>query len=70
MSKRFDTNNKSREELSGSLTEFRTKLVQLEFDRADKKLKDFSQFKKIKKDVARILTRLQQDSGEQATVIK
>ena len=56
--KHFDTNNKSREELSGSLTEFRAKLVQLEFDRADKKLKDASQFKKIKKDVARILTAL------------
>jgi len=56
--KHFDTKNKSREELSGSLTEFRTKLVQLEFDRADKKLKDVSQFKKIKKDIARILTAL------------
>jgi len=56
MSKHFDTNNKSREELVGSLTEFRTRLVQLEFDRADKKLKDVSQFKKTKKDIARILT--------------
>ncbi len=56
--KRFDTNNKSREELSSSLTELRTKLVQLEFDRADKKLKDASQFKKTKKDIARILTAL------------
>jgi len=56
--KRFDINNKSREELSGSLTGFRTQLVQLEFDRADKKLKDVSQFKKIKKDIARILTAL------------
>ncbi|MEK7646037.1 MAG: 50S ribosomal protein L29 [Patescibacteria group bacterium] len=56
--KHFDTNNKSREELTGSLTEFRTKLTQLEFDRADKKLKDVSQFKKTKKDIARILTTL------------
>ena len=56
MSKHFDTNNKSREELVGSFTEFRTRLVQLEFDRADKKLKDVSQFKKTKKDIARILT--------------
>jgi ribosomal protein L29 len=56
--KRFDTNNKSREELSDSLTELRAKLSQLEFDRADKKLKDASQFKKAKKDIARILTAL------------
>lgn len=56
--KHFDINNKSREELSGSLTELRAKLTQLEFDRADKKLKDVSQFKKTKKDIARILRAL------------
>ena len=60
--KRFDAQNKSREELSASLTEFQTKLTQLSFDRADKKLKDSSQFKKVKKDVARILTALQKSS--------
>ncbi len=54
--KHFDTNNKTQQELASSLAEFRTKLVQLEFDRADKKLKDVSQFKKTKKDIARILT--------------
>lgn len=70
MSKHFDTKNKTREELSSSLTEFRTQLVQLEFDRADKKLKDVSQFKKIKKDVARILTRLHQGFGGQAAPTK
>ncbi|KKS12859.1 MAG: hypothetical protein UU70_C0030G0006 [Candidatus Yanofskybacteria bacterium GW2011_GWA1_41_6] len=47
--KHFDINNKTQQELSSSLAEFRTKLVQLEFDRADKKLKDVSQFKKTKK---------------------
>ncbi len=56
--KRFDTNNKGREELAASLNEMRVKMTQLEFDRAEKKLKDFSQFKKIKKDIARILTAL------------
>jgi len=56
--KHFDTTNKSREELSNSLTELRVKLGQLEFDRADKKLKDVSQFKKTKRDIARILTAL------------
>lgn len=56
--KRFDTNNKSKEELVRTLAEFRAKLVQLEFDRADKKLKDSSQFQKTKKDIARILMSL------------
>jgi ribosomal protein L29 len=56
--KRFDTKNKTKEELFGSLTELQAKIVQLQFDRADKKLKDASQFKKTKKDIARILTAL------------
>ncbi|MBP9821905.1 MAG: 50S ribosomal protein L29 [Candidatus Pacebacteria bacterium] len=56
--KRFDINNKSREELTASLNEMRVKMNELSFDRADKKLKDFSQFKKTKKDIARILTAL------------
>ncbi len=54
--KRFETKNKSREELAGSLSDLRVRLSQLHFDKADKKLKDSSQFKKIKKDIARILT--------------
>lgn len=54
--KRFETKNKSREELVASLGEMRAKFSQLHFDKADKKLKDSSQFKKIKKDIARILT--------------
>lgn len=56
--KRIDTKNKSKEELATSLSELRTKLVQTGFDHAEKKLKDVSQFKKIKKDIARILTAL------------
>ncbi len=56
--KRIDTKNKSREELSASLAELRTNLSQLHFDKADKKLKDSSQFNKIKKDIARVLTAL------------
>jgi len=56
--KRFDTKNKSREELSAAMAELRAKLGQLQFDKADKKLKDSSQFKKAKKDIARIMTAL------------
>ncbi len=54
--KRFETKNKSKEELVASLGEMRAKISQLYFDKADKKLKDSSQFKKLKKDIARILT--------------
>ena len=56
--KRIDTHNKSKQELANSLSELRVKLSQLRFDHADKKLKDFAQFKKTKKDIARILTAL------------
>ena len=56
--KRFETKNKSTEELTTALADLRAKFSQLHFDKADKKLKDSSQFKKIKKDVARILTAL------------
>jgi ribosomal protein L29 len=54
--KRIDTNNKSRGELQASLRELHTKLTQLSFDQGDKKLKDSSQLKKTKKDIARLLT--------------
>ena len=67
--KHFLTNNKSREELAGSLTEFRAKLLQIEFDRADKKLKDVSQFKKTKKDIARILTEINRQLKSEKVVI-
>ena len=36
----------------------KAKLMQLNFDLADKKLKDFSQIRKAKKEIARILTEL------------
>lgn len=54
--KRIDTKNKTREELASALVELRASLTQLHFDKADKKLKDSSQFTKTKKDIARILT--------------
>lgn len=56
--KRIETINKSKEELSAALNELRSKLGQLHFDHADKKVKDVSIFKKTKKDIARILTAL------------
>lgn len=56
--KRFETLNKSKEELTSALSELRVKFSEFQFERADKKLKDSSQFKKVKKDIARILTAL------------
>ncbi len=53
-----ELNNKEARELSALLAESREKLVQLGFDIADRKIKDTSQLKKTKKDIARILTAL------------
>ena len=57
--KHIDT-NKTREELVGMFKDHRAKLLKLKFDLNEKKLKDVSQIKKIKKDIARILTALKQ----------
>lgn len=55
--KRIDT-NKTREELAGMFKEQKAKLLKLKFDLNEKKLKDVSQINKTKKDVARIMTAL------------
>ena len=52
----LDLNNKSKEELVQLLEGLREKLLKLNFDMADSKVKDFSQLKNAKKDIARILT--------------
>ena len=55
---KFIDTNKTKEELSNMFKEQRTKLLKLKFDLNEKKLKDVSQIKKTKKDIARILTQL------------
>ncbi len=50
---------KTREELLVQLAELQGKFDQLRFDLTDKKVKDTSQFGKIKRDIARIRTALQ-----------
>ena len=55
--KRIDT-NKTREELAGMFKEQKAKLLNLKFDLNAKTLKDVSQIRKTKKDIARILTAL------------
>lgn len=58
-----DLKNKSVDELQKLLKESQAKLMQLRFDLADKKVKDFSQFTKNKRTVARILTLLRQHAN-------
>ncbi len=55
--KRIDI-NKTREELNGALKEQKAKLLKLKFELNEKSLHDVSQIKKIKKDIARIMTEL------------
>ncbi|MBI2064376.1 MAG: 50S ribosomal protein L29 [Candidatus Yanofskybacteria bacterium] len=55
--KRIDT-NKTREELTGMFKEQKAKLLKLKFDLNEKKLKDVSQINKTKKDIARVMTAL------------
>lgn len=55
--------NKSVDELQKLLKESQTKLMQLRFDLVDKKVKDFSQFTKIKRTIARILTLVRQSAN-------
>jgi large subunit ribosomal protein L29 len=55
-----DLKNKNVDELQNILKESHTKLMQLRFDLADKKVKDFSQFTKTKRTIARVMTLLRQ----------
>ncbi len=51
-----DLKNKTKEELAGMLVDLQAKLLQFNFELGEKRLKDFSQVKKTKKEIARILT--------------
>lgn len=54
--KMTELKNKSHNELGQMLAELRGKLLQLRFDHMEKKLKDFSQLGKIKREIAQVLT--------------
>lgn len=58
MAKNIDLQNKTKEELKTMLKDLRAKLLQFNFELGEKRLKDFSQVKKTKKEIARILTEL------------
>ena len=53
---------KTKEDLTETLKELKIKLFKLRFDLAEKKLKDFSQIKKAKRDIARVMTILNRQS--------
>lgn len=50
--------NRTEEELSHLLVELKAKVLKLNFDLADNKIKDVSQISKTRKDIARVLTLL------------
>ena len=56
--KRIDLNNKNKEDLAAMFKEQKAKLMKLKFELNEKVLKDVSQLKKTKKDIARIMTEL------------
>ena len=58
MAKKLDIKNKSVSELNSLLGELKSKLVNLNFDLNEKKLKDTTQIGKAKRNIARILTEI------------
>ena len=61
MSKKTDLQNKTKEELNMMLKDLKAKLLRFNFELGEKRLKDFSQVGKAKKEIARILTTLKQN---------
>jgi ribosomal protein L29 len=62
--KKIDLQNKTTEELNTALKDFKTKLLQFNFELGEKRLKDFSQIKKTKKGIARILTIIKKNGNK------
>ena len=60
--KSTELRQKSRNELEKILTEDREKVRQLRFDLATRKVKNVREVRKIKKDIARILTILKHET--------
>ena len=59
--KHVDLQNKTKEELSTMLKDLKAKLLQFNFELGEKRLKNYSQVKKTKKEIARILTTIKQN---------
>ena len=65
-----DIREKTENELKKDLVELRNKSAKLRFDIAGKQAKNHREIRKVKKDIARILTLLRQGSGGQAVLKK
>lgn len=61
MVKNIDLQNKTKEELDTLLKDLKAKLLRFNFELGEKRLKNFSQVKKTKKEIARILTIFKQN---------
>lgn len=59
--RQIDLQNKTREELNTIMSDLKAKLLQFNFELGEKRLKDSSQVKKTKKEIARILTILRKN---------
>ncbi len=71
MPKNIDLQNKTSEEMDTMLKDLKVKLLQFNFELGEKRLKDFSQVKKTKKQIARILTITKnRDSNRQRVSLK
>lgn len=62
--KKIDLQNKTKEELNTMLKDLKAKLLQFNFELGEKRLKDFSQVGKTKREIARILTVVNQKHGK------
>ena len=60
----FELRQKNKGELNHSLDDYRDKLRTLRFDLASGKIKNVREIRKIKKDIARILTLLNEQRTE------
>ena len=56
--KKIDTADKSKDELAAMLKELQGRLSRYHFDKAEKKVKNTAELGMIKRDIARILTRI------------
>ncbi|MDD5490161.1 MAG: 50S ribosomal protein L29 [Candidatus Moranbacteria bacterium] len=61
-----DIREKNQKELKRNLSEIRNKLTKMKFDISGKQMKNHREIRKIKKDIAMILTHLREGSGGQA----
>jgi large subunit ribosomal protein L29 len=58
--KKINLTDMNKEDLNHSLADLNARLLKLNFDMAENKVKDVSQVKKVKRDIARVKTKLKQ----------